>query len=130
MLSQDLKTYLVVAALLLIIGVYGVVQRRSFIGMLISAELILAGAGLNFMAFNRFIAPEPAVGQVFTLIIMGIAAAETAIGVSFILAVYRQFKTIDPIQLNELQESIPGRTPEADDDTVVPRGSEPENQDI
>ena len=49
MLSQDLKTYLVVAALLLIIGVYGVVQRRSFIGMLISAELILAGAGLNFM---------------------------------------------------------------------------------
>jgi NADH:ubiquinone oxidoreductase subunit K len=130
MLSQDLKTYLVVAAFLLIIGVYGVVQRRSFIGMLISAELILAGAGLNFMAFNRFIAPEPAVGQVFTLIIMGIAAAETAIGVSFILAVYRQFKTIDPIQLNELQESIPGRTPEADDDAVVPSGSEPENQDI
>ena len=106
MLSQDLKTYLVVAALLLIIGVYGVVQRRSFVGMLISAELILAGAGLNFMAFNRFMAPAPAVGQVFTLIIMGIAAAETAIGVSFILAVYRQFKTIDPIQLNELQESI------------------------
>jgi len=130
MLSQDLKTYLVVAALLLIIGVYGVVQRRSFIGMLISAELILAGAGLNFMAFNRFLAPEPAVGQVFTLIIMGIAAAETAIGVSFILAVYRQFRTIDPIQLNELQESIPGQTPGADDDTVMPRGEEPGDQDI
>jgi len=130
MLSQDLKTYLVVAAFLLIIGVYGVVQRRSFIGMLISAELILAGAGLNFMAFNRFIAPEPAVGQVFTLIIMGIAAAETAIGVSFILAVYRQFKTIDPLQLNELQESIPGGTPEADDDAAAPRKEEPGDQDI
>lgn len=125
MLSQDLKTYLVVAALLLIIGVYGVVQRRSFIGMLISAELILAGAGLNFMAFNRFMAPDPAVGQIFTLIIMGIAAAETAIGVSFILAVYRQFRTIDPIQLNEIQESIPGLNSEADDDAAVPRGKEP-----
>ncbi len=122
MLSQDLKTYLVVAAFLLIIGVYGVVQRRSFIGMLISAELILAGAGLNFMAFNRFLAPEPAVGQVFTLIIMGIAAAETAIGVSFILAVYRQFKTIDPIQLNELQEEIPGRKSDADDDAFAAGG--------
>ena len=124
MLSQDLKTYLVVAALLLIIGVYGVVQRRSFIGMLISAELILAGAGLNFMAFNRFMAPDPATGQIFTLIIMGIAAAETAIGVSFILAVYRQFKTIDPIQLNEIQESIPGLHSEADDDAVLSRGKE------
>jgi len=129
MLSQDLKTYLVVAALLLIIGVYGVVQRRSFIGMLISAELILAGAGLNFMAFNRFLAPEPAVGQVFTLIIMGIAAAETAIGVSFILAVYRQFKTIDPLQLNELQESIPGQTSGADDDAAAISGSEPGDQE-
>jgi len=124
MLSQDLKTYLVVAALLLIIGVYGVVQRRSFIGMLISAELILAGAGLNFMAFNRFMAPDPATGQIFTLIIMGIAAAETAIGVSFILAVYRQFKTIDPIQLNEIQEAIPGLNSEADDDAVLSRGKE------
>ena len=129
MLSQDLKTYLVVAALLLIIGVYGVVQRRSFIGMLISAELILAGAGLNFMAFNRFMAPDPATGQIFTLIIMGIAAAETAIGVSFILAVYRQFKTIDPIQLNEIQESIPGLSPEAEDDAVLPRGKEPGDQE-
>ena len=128
MLSQDLKTYLVVAALLLIIGVYGVVQRRSFIGMLISAELILAGAGLNFMAFNRFIAPEPAVGQVFTLIIMGIAAAETAIGVSFILAVYRQFKTIDPLQLNELQESISARTSDFDD-ARVSSGDESDDQE-
>jgi NADH:ubiquinone oxidoreductase subunit K len=125
MLSQDLKTYLVVAAFLLIIGVYGVVQRRSFIGMLISAELILAGAGLNFMAFNRFLAPDPAVGQVFTLIIMGIAAAETAIGVSFILAVYRQFKTIDPIELTELQESIPGQSPDTDNDSFAAHGGPP-----
>jgi len=96
--------YLVVAAVLLIIGTYGVVQRRSFIGMLISTEIILNGAGLNFMAFNRFLAPDPAVGQIITLFIMGIAAAEAAIGVSFILAVYRKFRTIDPTKLDGLQK--------------------------
>ena len=104
MLSNHLMPYLVVAALLLIIGTYGVVQRRSFIGMLISTEIILNGAGLNFMAFNRFLAPDPAVGQIITLFIMGIAAAEAAIGVSFILAVYRKFRTIDPTKLDGLQK--------------------------
>ena len=48
-----------------------------------------------------------------------------AIGVSFILAVYRQFKTIDPIQLNEIQEAIPGLNSESDDEAVLPRGKEP-----
>jgi len=104
MLSNQLMPYLVVAALLLIIGIYGIVQRRSFIGMLISTELILNGAGLNFMAFNRFLAPDPATGQIMTLFIMGIAAAEAAIGVSFILAVYRHFRTIDPTKIDELKK--------------------------
>ena len=103
MASDSLATYLTVAALLLILGIYGVVQKRSFIGMLISTELILNGAGLNFMAFNRFLAPDPSVGQIITLFIMGIAAAEAAIGVSFILAVYKKFRTIDPARLTSLK---------------------------
>ena len=70
--------------------------------MLVSTELILNGAGLNFMAFNKFTAPDPAVGQIITLFIMGIAAAEAAIVVSFILAVYRKYKTSDPESLKEL----------------------------
>lgn len=101
--SDNLNTYLVVALFLLIAGIYGIVQKRSFIGMLISIELILNGAGLNFMAFNRFLAPDPVVGQVITLIIMGIAAAEAAIGVSFILAVYKKFRTIDPSKIFTLK---------------------------
>lgn len=103
MLSNNLHTYLIVAVFLLIVGLYGMIQHRSFIGMLISSELILNGAGLNFMAFNRFLAPNPAVGQVITLFIMGIAAAEAALVVSFILAVYRQFRTSDPDKLKELK---------------------------
>ena len=102
-LSNSLQTYLVIAALLFGIGIYGMVQRQTFIGMLISAELILSGASLNFMAFNRFLAPDPTVGQVFTLFIMAIAAAEAAIALSIIIAVYRNYKSIDTEDVVDLQ---------------------------
>lgn len=92
---NSLNSFLIIAALLFGMGVYGIVTRRTFIGMLIAAELLMAGASINFMAFNRFTAPDPAVGQIFTLFIMAIAAAECAIGLSIVIAVYRHFKSID-----------------------------------
>jgi NADH:ubiquinone oxidoreductase subunit K len=94
-LYNNLNTYLVLGALLFGMGVYGMVSRRTFIGMLISAEMVLAGASVNFMAFNRFTAPDPVAGQVFTLFIMAVAAAEAAIGLSIVIAVYRHFRSID-----------------------------------
>lgn len=100
--ENHLVTYLVLAALLFGIGFYGLVHRRTLIGMLIAGELILAGASLNFMAFNRFLAPDPTVGQIFTLFIMGIAAAEAAIALSIIIAVYRNFRTIDTEDVSEM----------------------------
>ena len=102
-LHNDLNTYLVVAAFLFASGFYGLLQRRSLIGMLISSELILSGASLNFMAFNRFLAPDPTVGQIFTLFIMGIAAAEAAIALSIVIAVYRNYKSIDAEDLTDLK---------------------------
>lgn len=94
-LSNSLDSYLIIAALLFGIGFYGLIQRQTLIGMLIAAELILSGASINFMAFNRFLAPDPTVGQIFTLFIMGIAAAEAAIALSIIIVVYRNYKSID-----------------------------------
>ena len=94
-LYNDLNTFLVIGAVLFALGIYGMVSRKTFIGMPIAAELILAGASVNFMAFNRFTAPDPVTGQVFTLFIMAVAAAEAAIGLSIIIAVYRHFKSID-----------------------------------
>ena len=94
-LYNDLNTFLVIGAVLFALGIYGMVSRKTFIGMLIAAELILAGASVKFMAFNRFTAPDPVTGQVFTLFIMAVAAAEAAIGLSIIIAVYRHFKSID-----------------------------------
>ena len=101
--GDNLITYLIIAALLFGIGFYGLVHRRTLIGMLIAGELILAGASLNFMAFNRFLAPDPTVGQIFTLFIMGIAAAEAAIALSIIIAVYRNFRTINVEDVSELK---------------------------
>jgi NADH:ubiquinone oxidoreductase subunit K len=103
MISGNLNTYLIISAILLIIGLYGMMQHRSLIGMLISSEFILNGAALNFMAFNRFIAPNPAVGQIYTLFIMGIAAAEAAIAVSIIIAVYRKYRSEDPEQVQDMK---------------------------
>ncbi len=92
---NELNTYLVIGAVLFGMGIYGMVTRRTLIGMLIASELVLAGSSVNFMAFNRFTAPDPVTGQVFALFIMAIAAAEAAIGLSIIIAVYGHFKSID-----------------------------------
>lgn len=102
-LYNCLSTYLVIGALLFAFGVYGMVVRRTVIGMLISSEFILAAASTNFMAFNRFLAPDPAVGQIFTLFIMAIAAAEAAIAISIMIAVYRNYKSIETDDLVDLQ---------------------------
>ena len=102
-LYNCLPTYLVLGALLFSFGMYGMVVRRTIIGMLISSEFILAAASTNFMAFNRFLAPDPTVGQIFTLFIMAIAAAEAAIAISILIAVYRNYKTIDTDDLVDLQ---------------------------
>jgi len=97
-----LGTYLVLGALLFGFGIYGLVARKTIIGMLIASELILAAASMNFMAFSRFLAPNPAIGQIFTLFIMAIAAAEAAIAISIVIAVYRNYKTINTEDLVDL----------------------------
>jgi NADH:ubiquinone oxidoreductase subunit K len=100
---ESLFSYLVLGALLFCIGIFGLLQQKSLIGMLIATELILNGAGMNFMAFNMFLTPDPTVGQIFTLFIMGVAAAETAIALSIIIAVYRRFKGIRVDGVSELK---------------------------
>jgi NADH:ubiquinone oxidoreductase subunit K len=92
---NSLSTYLIISALLFSLGLLGILQRRNLIGMLISVELLLNAANLNFMAYNRFLAPDPVVGQVITLFVMGLAAAEAAIGLSIILALYRKMHSIN-----------------------------------
>ena len=103
LLFNRLDLYLVAAAFLLAVGVYGLIRRRTLIGMLISGELIFSAASLNVMAFNRFTVHDAAVGQIFVLFIMGLAAAEVAIALSIILAVYRNYHSVRTAELSELK---------------------------
>jgi NADH:ubiquinone oxidoreductase subunit K len=100
---NTLGTYLFIAAVLFSLGLLGVLQRRNLIGMLISVELMLNGANINFMAFNRFLAPEPNTGQIITLFVMGLAAAEAAIGLSIILALFRRMRSVNIERAQQLR---------------------------
>jgi len=103
LLFNRLEVYLFAAAFLLAVGVYGLIRRRTLIGMLISGELIFSAASLNLMAFNRFTAPDPTVGQIFVLFIIGLAAAEVAIALSIIIAVYRNYRSVRTSEVSELR---------------------------
>jgi len=95
--------YLVLAAFLLATGIYGLLRRRTLVGMLISGELIFAAASLNVMTMAHFFSPDPAAGQIFVLFIMALAAAEVAIALSLIIAVYRNYRSIQAKELSELK---------------------------
>ncbi len=94
----DLSKFLVIAALLFIIGVAGVLTRRNIIVIFMSIELILNAANLNFIAFARYLQetgnPNAVAGQVFTVFIIVVAAAEAAIGLGIVIALYRNKETI------------------------------------
>jgi NADH:ubiquinone oxidoreductase subunit K len=94
----DLSKFLVIGALLFIIGVAGVLTRRNIIVIFMSVELILNAANLNFIAFSRYLQdtgnPNALAGQVFTVFIIVVAAAEAAIGLGIVIALYRNKETI------------------------------------
>ena len=96
--QPDLSKFLVVGALLFIIGVAGVLTRRNIIVIFMSIELILNAANLNFIAFSRYLSElgsvNAAAGQIFTVFVIVVAAAEAAIGLGIVIALYRNKETI------------------------------------
>jgi NADH:ubiquinone oxidoreductase subunit K len=93
--SNSLQSYLLVSAILLGLGIYGLLARRNLVAMLISLELILNSASLNFLAFNRFTMPDKTAGQVFAVFIIALAAAEVCIGLTLILLFFRMRDSVD-----------------------------------
>lgn len=87
--------YLVPAVLMFVCGVFGFITRKNMIAMLISLELILNAADLNFVIFNRFLFPGQMEGMFFTLFSIAIAAAETAIAIAIIINIYRAVGNTD-----------------------------------
>ena len=96
--NPDLSKFLVIGALLFIIGVAGVLTRRNIIVIFMSIELILNAANLNFIAFSRYLHETGSVnalaGQIFAVFVIVVAAAEAAIGLGIVIALYRNKETI------------------------------------
>lgn len=104
LLYDNLNIYLFLGIFLLCCGILGILYRRTLIAMLISIELIMNGAGLNLVAFNRFVSPQGPDGMVFTLFIMGLAAAEAAIALAVIILIFRRYKTIESTEMEEMKD--------------------------
>ena len=96
--NPDLSRFLMIGALLFVIGVGGVLTRRNIIVIFMSIELILNAANLNFIAFSRYLQAtgnlNAVAGQVFSVFVIVVAAAEAAIGLGIVIALYRNKETI------------------------------------
>jgi NADH-quinone oxidoreductase subunit K len=86
--------WLVVAAALFCIGLYGALSRRNAIGVLMGIELMLNAVNVNLVAFWRYITPQAFTGQIFAIFVITIAAAEAAVGLAIIIAAYRRRDTV------------------------------------
>ena len=95
--------YLVPSVIMFTAGVFGFITRRNMIAMLISLELILNSADLNFVIFNRFLFPDMMEGMIFTLFAIAIAAAETAVAIAIIINIYRSLGNTDINSAKEMR---------------------------
>ena len=99
-MSVGLEHYLILSAILFSIGLYGVLAKRNAIVILMCIELMLNAVNIAMVAFSRYIVPTLLTGQVFAIFIMVVAAAEAAVGLAIIIAIYRSRETIDATQIN------------------------------
>jgi len=98
--SLGLEHYLVLSAILFSIGLFGALTKRNAVIMLMCIELMLNAVNITLVAFSRYIVPELLTGQVFAIFIMVVAAAEVAVGLAIILAIYRGLVDIDITKIN------------------------------
>jgi len=99
-MSVGLNHFLILSSLLFSIGLYGALTKRNAIVILISIELMLNAVNIALVAFSRFITPVALTGQVFTIFVIVVAAAEVAVGLAIIISIYRNRDTIDINKIN------------------------------
>ncbi|MCX7738871.1 MAG: NADH-quinone oxidoreductase subunit NuoK [Hydrogenothermaceae bacterium] len=100
-MSVSYEYYLVLSGLLMVIGLIGIIIRKNIIALLISTELMLNSVNIAFVAFD--IKLQDVAGQVFVFFILTIAAAEAAIGLGLIMAIYRMKRDVDVTKISELK---------------------------
>jgi len=99
-MSVGLEHYLILSGVLFAIGLYGALAKRNAIVILICIEIMLNAVNIAMVAFSRYITPVELTGQVFAVFIMVVAAAEAAVGLAIIIAIYRGRGTIDATEID------------------------------
>jgi NADH:ubiquinone oxidoreductase subunit K len=108
---MSLESMLIVAAILFCIGLYGALARRNVIAVLMSIEIMFNAVNLNLVALARYVAPQALqeniasvlTGQVFAVFIITVAAAEIALGLGIVFAMYRSGESVDLTEATQLR---------------------------
>ncbi len=100
---DNLNTYLLIAAAMFSLGLYGVITRKNGVAVLMGIELILNAANLNFLAFAKFGGMTMA-GHIFAIFVIIMAAAEAAVALAIIINIYNHFHTINVDEVRELKQ--------------------------
>ena len=99
-MSIGLEHYLILSAILFSIGLYGALAKRNAVVILMSIEIMLNAVNIAMVAFSRYITPSLLTGQVFAIFIIAVAAAEAAVGLAIIIAIYRSRQTIESTKID------------------------------
>lgn len=100
MLTVGLTHYLILSLLVFCIGLYGALAKRNAVVILMSIELMLNGVNIAMVAFSQYITPQAITGQIFAIFVITVAAAEAAVGLAMVLAIFRYRDTISVDQIN------------------------------
>jgi NADH-quinone oxidoreductase subunit K len=98
-----LSWYLILAALLFGIGLFGVLARKNVIAILLGVELMLNAVNINMLAFWRYLTPGDVTAQIFTVMVFVVAAAEVAVGLALVISVWRKRDTAYADELDMLK---------------------------
>ena len=99
---MTLYHFLALSGIVFSIGIYGVLTRRNILGILMSIELMFNATNIALVAFNRYLYPGSLWGQGFALFVITVAAAEAVVGLSLVLAIYRNLKSVYTENMNLL----------------------------
>ena len=102
--SVPIEAYLGLSLIMFFAGIYGFLSRKSLLMILISIELMLNAADINFVVFNRYLYPGHLEGFYFTLFTIAIAAFETAVAIAIIINIYRNLNSVEVGNLDEMKE--------------------------
>ncbi len=95
-----LEYFVILSAFLFCAGIFGVLVRRNVIAILMSIELILNAANINFIAFSKYLGTSDGIGEVFPLFVIAVAAAGSVVGLALVIAIYRHRKSVYMDEIN------------------------------